>query len=191
MHRPVFPGNQRLWHHTAHHRRARRNNEVFLCATFHESKGVIVYNLGCANDHRFEGWFASLAEYERQSESKLLSCPLCGSEDVSRLAHAPHVSTGTTQRQESANSSTPAPVPAQQYANMTAEFMSNVIETLLEKTVDVGRAFPEEARKIHYNEAPERAIRGTATSKEVEALRDEGIEVMSLPVPPHRLVKAH
>ncbi len=152
---------------------------------------MIVYNFGCANDHRFEGWFASLAEYERQSESKLLSCPLCGSEDVSRLAHAPHVSTGATQRQEPASSGAPAPGRPQQYANMTAEFMSNVIDTLLEKTVDVGRAFPEEARKIHYNEAPERAIRGTATTREVEALRDEGIEVMSLPLPPHRLVKAH
>ena len=158
---------------------------------FHESNGVIVYNLGCSNDHHFEGWFASLAEYERQSESKLLSCPLCGSEEVSRLLHAPHVSTGVTQRQEPRSAGTPAPNPPQQYANLTAEFVSNVIETLLERTVDVGRAFPEEARKIHYNEAPERAIRGTASTKEVEALRDEGIEVMSLPIPPHRLVKAH
>jgi hypothetical protein len=156
---------------------------------FQKSNGVIVYNLGCPNDHRFEGWFTSLAEYERQSESKLLSCPLCGSEEVSRLAHAPYVSTGAVQREEP-----PAAPPAdasQQYANLAAEFVSNVIETLLEKTVDVGRAFPEEARRIHYNEAPERAIRGTATSKEVEALREEGIKVMSLPIPPHRLVKAH
>jgi hypothetical protein len=158
---------------------------------FDESKGVIVYNLGCPNDHHFEGWFASLAEYERQSGSRLLSCPLCGSEEVSRLAHAPYVSTGAAQREESGSTGTSEPNSPRQYANLTAEFVSNVIETLLEKTVDVGRAFPEEARKIHYNEAPERAIRGTATATEVEALRDEGIEVMSLPIPPHRLAKAH
>jgi hypothetical protein len=170
-----------------------RERGVFLTRDFHESKGVIVYNLGCPNDHHFEGWFASLAEYERQSESRLLSCPLCGSEDVSRIAHAPYVSTGAAPREEQrgTGSGRAAPALPQQYANLTAEFVSNVIETVLEKTVDVGRAFPEEARRIHYNEAPERAIRGTATDKEVEALRDEGIEVMSLPVPPHRLVKAH
>lgn len=152
---------------------------------------MIVYNLGCSNDHHFEGWFASLAEYERQSGSKLLSCPLCGSEEVSRLLHAPHVTTGASQREEPRAGTPDAPLPAQQYANLTAEFVANVIENLLEKTVDVGRAFPEEARKIHYREAPERAIRGTASAKEVEALRDEGIDVMSLPIPPHRLVKAH
>jgi hypothetical protein len=152
---------------------------------------VIVYDLGCPNDHRFEGWFASFAEYERQSESKLLSCPLCGSEEISRLVHAPYVSSGTAEREEPRSTGTPPQAPPQQYANLTAEVVFNVIETLLEKTVDVGRAFPEEARRIHYNEAPERAIRGTATTKEVEALREEGIEVMSLPIPPHRLVKAH
>ena len=61
----------------------------------------------------------------------------------------------------------------------------------IETTIDVGRAFPEEARKIHYGEAPERQIRGVASTKEVEALRDEGIEVVALPVPPHRLSKTH
>jgi hypothetical protein len=152
---------------------------------------VIVYNLGCANEHHFEGWFASLAEYERQSESKLLSCPLCGSEEVSRLLHAPYVSTGAAQTHSPPSARTPAPATPAQHARLTAEFVSNVVEALLEKTVDVGRAFPEEARKIHYKEAPERAIRGTATANEVEALRDEGIEVMSLPIPPHRLTKAH
>jgi hypothetical protein len=153
---------------------------------------VIVYNLGCPNDHHFEGWFASLAEYERQSESKLLSCPLCGSEEVARVAHAPYVSTGAAQRDQPRTSSgaSAAGLP-QQYANLTAEYVSSVIETLLEKTVDVGREFPEEARKIHYKEAPDRAIRGTASAKEVDALREEGIQVMSLPVPPHRLLKTH
>jgi hypothetical protein len=152
---------------------------------------VIVYNLGCPNDHHFEGWFASLAEYERQSESKLLSCPLCGSEDVARLAHAPYVSIGSAQREQPRSGETPAAGLPKQYANVAAEFVSSVVETLLENTVDVGRAFPEEARKIHYNEAPERAIRGTASAKEVDALREEGIQVMSLPVPPHRLGKTH
>jgi hypothetical protein len=37
--------------------------------------------------------------------------------------------------------------------------------------------FAEEARKIHYLEAPERSIRGEASAEEYEALREEGIEV--------------
>ena len=43
----------------------------------------------------------------------------------------------------------------------------------MQNTVDVGPRFAEEARRIHYGEAEERAIRGQATSDEAESLRDE------------------
>ena len=151
---------------------------------------MIVYNLGCSNEHRFEGWFSSADDYASQTKSKLLVCPVCGDERVSRLPHAAHVSTGAAEKP--AQTSAALKKAAQQhYANLGAELLANVIEKVLEKTEDVGRAFPEEARKIHYREAPERHIRGTASTKEVEALRDEGIEVGALPVPPHRLGKTH
>ena len=50
-------------------------------------------------------------------------------------------------------------------------------------TEDVGERFPEEARRIHYGEVEERGIRGRATREDAEALREEGIEVMALPLP--------
>jgi hypothetical protein len=58
------------------------------------------------------------------------------------------------------------------------------IDHVLQNTEDVGRAFPEEARKIHRAEAPKRGIRGTATREETEALTEEGIQVVALPIPP-------
>ena len=58
-------------------------------------------------------------------------------------------------------------------------------------TEDVGSEFPEEARKIHYQESPERRIRGQASADEVQELREEGIEVVALPVPRHLLDKSH
>ena len=164
-------------------RRVRRGGPV-------KERKVIVYNLGCSNEHRFEGWFSSADDYAQQTKSKLLSCPMCGDERISRLPHAAHVSTGANGRTSGGEAPTRKSVP-QHYANLGAELLANVIEKVLEKTEDVGRAFPEEARKIHYREAPERHIRGTASTKEVEALRDEGIDVVALPVPPHRLGKTH
>jgi hypothetical protein len=153
---------------------------------------VIVYNLGCSNEHRFEGWFTSADDYARQTKSKLLVCPMCGDERVSRLPHATYVSTGgAAEKPAAAPGAAPKKGSPQYYANLGAELLANVIEKVIETTEDVGRAFPEEARKIHYREAPERHIRGTASTKEVEALRDEGIEVVALPVPPHRLGKTH
>jgi hypothetical protein len=48
----------------------------------------------------------------------------------------------------------------------------------------VGDRFAEEARRIHFNEAPDRPIRGVATPEETKALHEEGIDVLTLPLPP-------
>lgn len=149
---------------------------------------MIVFDLGCGNHHRFEGWFDSSEDLDRQLGQRLLACPLCGSADVARLPHAPHVKTAGKERPARADSPAPAP---QQVANVGGDMMAKVVEHILGNTEDVGAAFPEEARKIHYREAPERQIRGSASRDEVDALRDEGIEVVALPVPAHRLAKPH
>lgn len=148
---------------------------------------MIVFDLGCDNQHRFEGWFASGEEFDSQLSSKLLLCPVCGSGNVVRLPHALRINTGSREEPRP-QSQQPG---EQQYANLGSELLNKLIEHIIESTEDVGAAFPEEARKIHYRETTERHIRGTATRKEVEALTDEGIEVAALPLPPHRLRKAH
>lgn len=148
---------------------------------------MIVFDLGCPNQHRFEGWFASNEDFERQLRHKLISCPLCGNARVSRLPSASYVKTGGSERAPRQGSG----VTPQQYANIGTEVLNRLVEHIVENTEDVGPAFPEEARKIHYREVPERKIRGTASREEVEALKDEGIEVVALPVPAHRLVKSH
>lgn len=145
---------------------------------------MIVYDLGCEHDHRFEGWFSSSDDFERQKREHLLSCPLCGSSSINRLVTAARVNTGRAD----------PPAPAQdapQYANFDAAKMLKVISHIIDNTEDVGRAFPEEARRIHYRESPERHIRGTASPQEVDALREEGIDVVALPVPPHLAGKTH
>ena len=149
---------------------------------------MIVFDLGCDNNHRFEGWFSSSEDFERQQREHLLSCPMCGSQSINRLVTAARVNTGRAEA--------PAPTPreqdmASQYANFDAARMLKLISHIVENTEDVGRAFPEEARKIHYKESPERQIRGTASPQEVDALLDEGIDVIPLPVPPNLGGKTH
>ena len=149
---------------------------------------MIVFDLGCENSHRFEGWFASNEDFERQLGRKLVSCPLCGNANISRLPHAAHIKSGAKERGARTAAAAPAP---QQYANVGGDMLARLIEQIIENTEDVGAEFPEEARKIHYRESPERRIRGTASSEEVEALKDEGVEVVALPIPAHRLGKTH
>jgi len=148
---------------------------------------MIVFNLACSNDHRFEGWFTSAVDFEQQQKSVLLNCPVCGAREITKAMHAPHVSIGSG---SSKHGRLPAKTALQQCTNVDGE-AAQLFDYIIANTEDVGEAFPEEVRKIHYREAPERKIRGHASSEEVGELRDEGIEVMVLPVPAHRFGKAH
>ena len=145
---------------------------------------MIVYNLLCDNAHRFEGWFASPEAFAHQHEGGKLACPVCGSPAVSKQLSAPRVQTRAREPQgQDANAVPASPATLEQ-------IRKRVLEYVLKNTEDVGERFPEEARAIFYDEAPVRAIRGTATSEEAEELREEGIEVFTLPglpVPPDRL----
>jgi hypothetical protein len=143
---------------------------------------MIVYNLLCENAHYFEGWFASPEAFDHQHDSGGLSCPVCGSSQVSRRPSAPYVQTGS---RESAREDAVMAKP-----NALAEIRKRVVEYIIQNTEDVGERFSQEARAIFHNEAPERAIRGKATAEEADELREEGIEVFTLPglpVPPERL----
>lgn len=128
-----------------------------------------VYNLCCEHDHRFEGWFSSEDDFLTQSSKHLIACPLCGNQAIKRLPSSPRLNLSGATAHGDGNR-----VPAH-----LMEFARKVIAD----TEDVGTQFAEEARRIHYNEAPERGIRGVATLAECAALADEGIDVVSLPMP--------
>ena len=148
---------------------------------------MIVFDLGCENNHRFEGWFSSSQDFEHQLERRQIVCPMCSNGNVVKVPHASHIrSTSTNPRHgHEVNEA------GQQYANVGKELLLKLVEQIMERTEDVGPAFPEEARKIHYRETPVRKIRGTASREEVDELVDEGIEVVALPIPAHRTGKSH
>lgn len=136
-----------------------------------------VLNLRCANGHGFEGWFASDDEFMAQNGRGLIECPLCGDRIVSRTPSAPRLNL-SGQREPEASTS---PVP-EQPPQLQAQWMQ-AVRRMLDSTDDVGEQFPEEARRIHYGEVKARGIRGHASPDERRALLDEGIEIMSLPMP--------
>jgi hypothetical protein len=151
---------------------------------------MIVFDLLCSKGHRFEGWFNSAADYGSQKDRGLVSCPKCSTTAVERVPSATRANLG-------AQPPKPVPVPAPA-TNMVktpemdgkdalaiAQMLySKMLDEILTKTEDVGREFASEARKIHYDEAPARAIRGQATQEEHDALVDEGIPVARFPLPP-------
>jgi hypothetical protein len=143
-----------------------------------------VLNLRCSNGHGFEGWFASDDEFMEQNGSGLLICPLCADSVVTRLPSAPRLNlSGAREQQPAAESAPPAPAGQESQAVVLQAMWMKAVRHVLANTEDVGERFAEEARRIHYGEAPSRGIRGQVNAEQREELIDEGIEIFALPVP--------
>ncbi|MEP6792103.1 MAG: DUF1178 family protein [Ramlibacter sp.] len=135
-----------------------------------------VLNLQCDHRHSFEGWFASEDAFQDQLTRGLVECPMCGDTAVTKMLSAPRLMLGASRdepRQE---------VVAAPDATLQAAWLK-MVRHVMANTEDVGERFPEEARRIHYGETEHRGIRGQASAKESEALADEGIGVLPLPIP--------
>jgi hypothetical protein len=143
---------------------------------------VIVFNLGCDKDHRFEGWFASAEAFDEQRARGLVTCPVCGAGTVSRLPSAPYVVTRHQAQPDQGGTAATAtsPVPAPTMTPEAAAVMT-LLRRIARESEDVGERFPEEARRIHYGDAEARSIRGQADRDDLEELLDEGIMVLPLP----------
>ncbi|MBX3618509.1 MAG: DUF1178 family protein [Rhizobacter sp.] len=140
-----------------------------------------VLNLRCAHGHSFEGWFASEDDFQSQSGRGLIECPLCGDKAIGKLPAAPRLNVSKAREPEVA-AAKPASAEGAQAVTLQSMWL-RAVQHVMANTVDVGDQFAEEARRIHYGEVEERAIRGQATPEDAQALRDEGIEVVALPVP--------
>ena len=144
---------------------------------------MIIFDLTCAHGHRFEGWFASAEQFDRQKADALVACPICDDIGIERGPSA-QVRVPKAAGRESAAPPQPADAESAPSHDAVAGLPSDVLAKLREivrNTENVGRRFPEEARKIHYNEAPARSIRGQASRDEAQELSDEGIDFAQLP----------
>lgn len=157
---------------------------------------MIRYALVCDKKHDFEVWFGSSADYERQRKRKLIACPACGSSRVEKAIMAPSVSRGKKRAATPAQAvNDPAPAPAAEPATEPVAMISpqeqevrarlkELRAQLIKNADNVGKKFPEEARKMHYGEIEHRSIYGEASPEDAKALHEEGIEFHPLPVLP-------
>lgn len=132
---------------------------------------MIIFDLICEYEHRFEGWFKNSDEFNRQQNSGMLTCPICDSENIVKVPSVSHLNLGKQKKIVEQQ------IAAQNQQMALAEQVSRYIENNFE---DVGVNFAETAKKIHYGEEAQRNIRGMATQKETRELLDEGINVIPL-----------
>jgi hypothetical protein len=155
---------------------------------------VIRYALICEGGHEFESWFSDSAAYDKQVKRKLVTCPVCDSAKVEKAIMAPRLARKdkSSSAPEPAEAPAPMPVPAAPAAPVMIspqerEFrvkLKELRDHLTSNSDNVGRKFPEEARKMHYGEIEHRSIYGEASPDDAKALHEEGIEFHPLPVLP-------
>jgi hypothetical protein len=156
---------------------------------------VIQYALACDKGHTFESWFQNSAAYDKQAKRKLIECPMCGSAKVEKAIMAPRLarrdkSTSIAVREEAAahtDAATPDTSPVAMISPQEHEFRKKLKELrdhLTANADNVGKKFPEEARKMHYGEAEHRSIYGEASAEDAKELHEEGIAFHPLPVLP-------
>lgn len=146
-----------------------------------------VLDLRCQQDHAFEGWFGSEADFQDQLQRRLLQCPLCGDPQVRKVLSAPRIHLGVRVPQHSAADLGVAQAPghAQPHAPQQLPAFEGAwlqwAREMVAQTHDVGARFASEARRMHQGEVAERPIRGHASLQETEQLLEEGIAVFPLP----------
>jgi hypothetical protein len=159
---------------------------------------MMKYALVCERKHNFEIWFGDSADYDRQRKRGLVTCPVCDSKKVEKAIMAPALGRGANKRGARIEAPVEAPAAAPEQPSATPEPVAMIspqeqefraklkeLRDHLTKNADnVGKKFPEEARKMHYGETPHRSIYGEASPEEAKDLHDEGIEFHPLPVLP-------
>ncbi|MEC8426627.1 MAG: DUF1178 family protein [Pseudomonadota bacterium] len=134
---------------------------------------MIRYDLVCENEHFFESWFKDSKSYQKQLDANEIVCPVCDSSNISKSLMAPGIpkKTNTKNGNVIANSS----------SKSINDAIRKIRDEIKKNSEYVGDQFPEEARKIHYNEAEMRSIYGKASKKEITELVDEGIDIIQIP----------
>jgi hypothetical protein len=156
---------------------------------------MIRYSLACERGHEFESWFANSSAYDKQAKRGLVACPVCGSTNVDKTIMAPRLARSEKTIDVPAPAPAAAPAaPAPQGAEPVAMIspqerelrakLKELRDHLVKNAENVGRTFPDQARKMHYGEIEHRSIYGEASPQEAKDLHEEGIEVHPLPILP-------
>ena len=136
---------------------------------------MIKYKLICKDcETTFDSWFSSSKEYEKLKKKKFLNCHFCNSLNVGKGLMSPNVST-------TKNILTDIDSSSEKYKEIKKTIYK--YQEFIKKNFEyVGENFAYEARSIHYKDKKKtKGIYGTATKKDLNELKEEGIKAEILP----------
>jgi hypothetical protein len=134
---------------------------------------MIKYALICECDREFEGWFPNSKSFDQQKKAGLVTCPMCDSPNVAKAVMAPNL-------KRKSNQKTKSPGSQLMMSGKARQILKHIEKTVKSEFTDVGKKFPQEARKAAKGERDEK-IYGTATKKQLKELQKEGIDIFPIP----------
>ena len=137
---------------------------------------MIKYILKCKNKHEFESWFSDSKEFEKLRKKNLIECIFCKSQDIEKSIMSPRVINSQINVNNYENLSN-----NKEFEKIKKDLLK--VRKFVEKNFQfVGDKFTQEIRNIYYNKKENKNIYGTTTLKEREELKEEGIELTSIPL---------
>ena len=133
---------------------------------------MIKYKLTCKDCSKlFDSWFASSKEFEKLKKLNYLNCPSCNSLNIDKSLMSPNIL--ATKKKNSSNE--------QKYKGVRKTIKE--YQKFIKNNFDyVGENFTYEARSIHYGKKKKKkGIYGNASLREIEELKEEGIETEMIP----------
>ena len=135
---------------------------------------MIKYNLTCKNNHSFESWFSDSKEFERLKRKNLIECIFCQSKKVDKSIMAPGVlNTKTYNIKRDRNELNELKKFKKDLQNIR-KFVENNFEY-------VEKNFAKKVREVYYDKKSKKNIYGSTTESEREELKEEGIDLLSIP----------
>ena len=139
----------------------------------------------CSEQNAFDGWFQNIEAFEKQMSSGLINCPICGSQNIIKLLATPNVRKVKAQISKNVKNENDTVVTNSEKILSGEKNITAILRTLkkeIEKnSTFVGDQFVSNARSMKVGEMQERPIHGYGTKREIQELRDEGIEVVNIP----------
>ena len=137
---------------------------------------MIKYNLKCQNNHEFESWFSESKEFEKLKKKKMLECIYCNSSNIKKNIMSPNVLNSESDKKKlnSIETNSKEITKIKKELKKIKKFVENNFKY-------VGNKFTQEVKDIHYNNKKNKNIYGTTTQQERDELKEEGIELTTIP----------
>ena len=134
---------------------------------------MIKYNLKCENKHEFESWFSGSREFDRLKKKNLIECIFCQSKRVEKSIMSPMISNSKLKNNQ------------KKIQHLEIKKFKRDLQNLrkfVEKNFEyVDNNFANKVREIYYDKKSKKNIYGATTKEEREELKEEGIDLVSIP----------